>query len=194
MATFIKGIEVPNATSYELAEKASDGAYNVLASKNEINFELDSLGLAAGKHTLVVKAKADGWEDSDYSNEVIYTTTAEWNGTIGVSPVLVSATGAVLEDGYTLDSMTYKTNLRNTAFTYKDIPVEAGATYYSEGAGRLWFLDSDKNGLSTHNASNTAPYYTFTVPSGAVYVSLSYVPEATGVTLTASEVTIKKVV
>lgn len=32
-------------------------------------------GGAAGDHTLVVKAKADGYEDSDYSNEVVYTAT-----------------------------------------------------------------------------------------------------------------------
>lgn len=71
--TYIKGNAVANATSYELFEKASGGTYNSLASKNEINFELDGLGLAEGDHTLVVKAKASGYEDSDYSNEVVYT-------------------------------------------------------------------------------------------------------------------------
>jgi hypothetical protein len=73
MATYIKGNAVANATSYELAEKTAEGTYNSLETKNEINFELNTLGLAAGDHTLVVKAKADGYEDSDYSNEVVYT-------------------------------------------------------------------------------------------------------------------------
>lgn len=188
MATYVKGNAVANATSYELAEKASGGTYQTLATAEEINFELDGLGLSGGDHTLVVKAKADGYQDSDYSNEVVYTVEA-------AEAVLVSATGAILEEGYTLDSTAYKTTARNTAFTYKEVPVEAGATYYSEGAGRIWFLDSDKNGLETANVSKGVdPLYQFTVPSNAVYVSLSYVPEATGVTLTSSEVTIKRVV
>lgn len=80
MATYIKGDAVANATSYELAEKASDGTYTKLAENSEINFELDALGFSAGNHTLVVKAKADGYDDSDYSNEVVYTVNvnAEW--------------------------------------------------------------------------------------------------------------------
>ena len=104
MATFIKGKEVTNATSYELAEKASDGAYNVLASKDEINFELDSLGLAAGKHTLVVKAKADGWEDSDYSNEVVYDAPrplAVISGTAVCTTATPSLTGSAYATGFT---------------------------------------------------------------------------------------------
>lgn len=71
MPTYIKGEKVANATSYELHEKVG-GSYNKLAEKNEINFEVSALGLAAGDHALVVKAKADGYEDSDYSNEVVY--------------------------------------------------------------------------------------------------------------------------
>ena len=81
MATYIKGNAVENATSYELLEKASDGAYASLATAEEINFEVSALSLAAGDHTLVVKAKADGYSDSDYSNEVVYTVEAadgEW--------------------------------------------------------------------------------------------------------------------
>ena len=73
MATFIKGNSVENATSYELNEKNGDGTYSALETKNEINFEVSALGLATGDHTLVVKAKADGYDDSDYSNEVVYS-------------------------------------------------------------------------------------------------------------------------
>lgn len=72
MKSYIKGDAVENATSYELLEK-HDGNYNLLATANEINFEVSVLGLAEGNHILVVKAKADGYEDSDYSNEVVYT-------------------------------------------------------------------------------------------------------------------------
>lgn len=52
-------------------------SYHSLATKSEINFELTALGLGAGTHTLVVKAKADGYLDSDYSNEVMYTVEEE---------------------------------------------------------------------------------------------------------------------
>lgn len=73
MATFIKGDAVTNATSYELLEKTAEGEYSSLEEKNEINFEVSAMELAPGDHTLVVKAKADNYEDSDYSNELVYT-------------------------------------------------------------------------------------------------------------------------
>lgn len=72
MATYVKGDAVTNATSYELYEKTSS-SYNLLATNTEINFNLDNLNLDSGDYILVVKAKADGYEDSDYSNEVTYT-------------------------------------------------------------------------------------------------------------------------
>ena len=72
MATYIKGDAVANATSYELYEKVGT-SYNLKATASEINFNLDNLNFEAGYHVLVVKAKADGYEDSDYSNEVTYT-------------------------------------------------------------------------------------------------------------------------
>jgi len=79
--TYIKGNPVSNATQYSLNEKASDGTYSELTTSSEINFEVSALNLEAGSHTLVVKAKADGYEDSDYSNEVVYIVEegeAEW--------------------------------------------------------------------------------------------------------------------
>lgn len=72
MAKYIKGDPVANATSYELHSKEAGGS-TLLATKNEINFNLDELNLSAGTYTLAVKAKADGYQDSDFSNEVTYT-------------------------------------------------------------------------------------------------------------------------
>lgn len=66
----ITGEAVPNATSYELYEK-SGTSYTLKSTSTEIRFDLTSLNLSAGSHTFVVKAKADGYQDSDYSNEVI---------------------------------------------------------------------------------------------------------------------------
>ncbi|MBQ2894118.1 MAG: hypothetical protein IJE92_01210 [Clostridia bacterium] len=85
MATYVKGDAIANATSYELAEKNSDGTYTPLATNtDEINFQLDELGLEAGTHTLVVRAVGDGvtYENSDYSNEVAYTVAEEETPTV----------------------------------------------------------------------------------------------------------------
>lgn len=69
---YIKGNAVENATSYELLEKVGS-TYNSLATNEEIDFEVSALGLSTGEHILVVKAKAEGYSDSDYSNEIIYS-------------------------------------------------------------------------------------------------------------------------
>lgn len=81
MPTYIKGEKVANATSYELHEKVG-GSYNKLAEKNEINFEVSALGLAVGTHTFAVKAKAEGYADSEYSNALVYTVEANLNPVI----------------------------------------------------------------------------------------------------------------
>ena len=76
--SYVKGDAVENATSYELLEE-KDGAYTSLTTQDsggEINIEVSALGLAAGDHNLVVKAKADGYEDSEYSDPVVYTVEA----------------------------------------------------------------------------------------------------------------------
>lgn len=80
MAYYIKGNSVANAKKYELFKKAN-GVYTSLAEASEINFEVSALGLASGSHVLVVKAKADGYEDSEYSNEVIYNVTGSGGNT-----------------------------------------------------------------------------------------------------------------
>lgn len=77
--TFIKGDLVENATSYELLEKTASGEYNTLATDTEINFEVSAMPFEAGNHTLVVQAHAEGYESSDYSNELTYTVEASDN-------------------------------------------------------------------------------------------------------------------
>lgn len=75
MAKHIRGAAVPNATSYELFEKIS-GNYSSLRTASSLDFNLDSLNLASGAHTFAVKAKAEGYIDSEYSNELVYTITS----------------------------------------------------------------------------------------------------------------------
>ena len=59
----------------------SDTLYNYLvanAAKEETQttFDLSTLNLPGGSHTITVKAKADGYRDSDASNAVTYTSSA----------------------------------------------------------------------------------------------------------------------
>ena len=88
MANYIKGAAIPNATSYTLHNK--NNSYAQLAEQtentsNEISFDLDALSLTAGTYTLVVKAHAEGYTDSDYSNEVVYTIAEIEDGTIDIT-------------------------------------------------------------------------------------------------------------
>lgn len=76
--TFVRGAAVENATSYELLEK-KDGVYTHLTTQDsggEIDIEVSALGLAKGVHTLVVRAHADGYESSKYSEPVEYNALA----------------------------------------------------------------------------------------------------------------------
>lgn len=151
MATFVKGNAVDNATSYELLEKTAGGEYSHLADGSEINFELDALGLASGNHTLVVKAKADGYLDSDYSNELSYSVAAapadelagtwQMNETIdltgfgGTKGTDMGVTGMTLYKGYDVD------------YTAGSQPSEYLLTHIS-AAGILAFCQPGTNAAS----------------------------------------------
>lgn len=87
MAYYIQGPAVPNATSYELAEK-SGSTYTTLATASSISFDLSALSFAVGSHTLVVKAKASGYADSSWSNEVTYTVSEDGGGSGDNTPKL----------------------------------------------------------------------------------------------------------
>lgn len=65
--------DVENATSYDVYV---DGTMktNVASVPNTTTFDLSTLSdIADGTHTVKVKAKADGYIDSEFSNEVSYT-------------------------------------------------------------------------------------------------------------------------
>jgi len=62
-------------------------------------------------------------------------------------------------------------------WAYTDVPVEGNAVYYSEGATRLWFLDKDRDPISTMNAYKDSQVpFQFTTPEHAAYVSIAYSP------------------
>jgi hypothetical protein len=89
--------------------------------------------------------------------------------------IALSATGATLKDKTNLDSASYTTISNDSYFTFFEIPVIAGNTYYSRGATRSWYLDSNKQPVQTINLkSGTDVPYVFEVPSGVSYVSIAY--------------------
>ena len=75
--------DVENATSYDVYV---DGTMktNVASALNTTTLDLSTLSdIADGAHTVKVKAKANGYNDSEFSNEVSYTKApAGYSGTI----------------------------------------------------------------------------------------------------------------
>ena len=149
MSTFIKGDAVANATSYELLEKTAEGAYNSLAEKNEINFELDTMGFAEGDHTLVVKAKASGYEDSNYSNEVVYTVESE--GWVDITDQFVFTVGGMLNanDGkYSTYAGWAATENYVDISAYSELEFKMSKTSSTGTGSGNAFYDADKNYVS----------------------------------------------
>lgn len=91
-----------------------------------------------------------------------------------VSDILIDETGARLEEGINLSSSSYESTSNSSYFTYFDIPIEGGATYYTRGGSRSWYLDETKKPISTVNIGKNEPAYTFTTPTKAVYISIAY--------------------
>lgn len=168
--TYVKGNTVPNATSYELLEKTAEGVYNSLEEKNEINFEVSALGLPEGDHILVVKAKADGYETSDPSNEVIFTVE-------GLPVVnLYNAAEYPVERCYygnspnILASNTKVVNPQRSNTTaslgldVQKFPVEAGKTYSIKlynAPTEATTIGSDEDKDGTYENATTVPYFGF---------------------------------
>lgn len=129
---YIKGDSIPNATSYELYEKESSN-YNLLKTDTEINFNLEDLSLGEGTHTLVVKAKADGYEDSDYSNEVTYTIEAKAQDPVDLQELSLKHINVNSSTGDNLSYDIYSNELSiNSSGWYKssylNLPLKIGSS------------------------------------------------------------------
>lgn len=172
MSTYVKGNAVVNATSYELLEKTAEGVYNLLEEKSEINFEVSALGLAPGNHTLVVKAKADGYETSDPSNEVVYTVEAAPS----IDPALLHE-NTVYDYVSTTTPVTYtlKEDTSKAYFCYDLVPVEANAEYRLQHARAGFFLDANKTVIGVRvNFTTGYTDWTFVTPENCAYISASF--------------------
>lgn len=104
--------DVANATSYDVYV---DGTLktNVASVPNTTTFDLSTLSdITDGAHTVKVKAKASGYNDSEFSNEVSYTK----------APAIQTFTGTVKNIGpdrvrYKIDNGTYTFILAGSSAT-----------------------------------------------------------------------------
>lgn len=157
MATYVKGDEVTKTTdgtavtknvSYELFEKVGE-AYNSLSTAANINFEVSAMEFEPGDHTLVVKAKADGYEDSDYSNEVVYTAVEE--GWVDITDQFVFTEGAMINanDGkYSTYSGWVATQDYIDLSAYSEIEIKMSKTSSTGTGSGNAFYDADKTYVS----------------------------------------------
>lgn len=128
----------------------SDTLYNYLvanAAKEETQttFDLSTLNLPAGSHTITVKAKADGYRDSDASNAVTYTSSAfKQIQLIKILNDTYSAIGAA------------KTN---KIYTIKDLEKTGIEKIYYDATNSRWnvgVVDSGSLSLTVDNDASNA--------------------------------------
>lgn len=62
---------------YQYTGGTGEVTYDTITTSDEINFNISELGnsMVTGSHTFVVRAMADNFKSSDYSNEVVYTVS-----------------------------------------------------------------------------------------------------------------------
>ena len=170
MPTYVKGNAVANATKYELYEKKVSGTYEYVSQASEINFEVSALGLSAGDHMFVVKAKADGYEDSDYSDHVTYTVAESGgdepvtptNYTFTINPTPSSATVTLTASGYTQSGNSI------TVPSGTNVSWKVTASGYEEQSGT-------ENVTSTSTKNVTLVEESGGVDSGTVYNDFEYI-------------------
>ena len=93
--------------------------------------------------------------------------------------LLLKYSDAVLRENLNLTPNSHNGQTNSDYFTFKEIPIEPGATYYAPYGSRAWLLKSDKSALKTLNlwtASGTGSnvQFQFVAPENARYISVSY--------------------
>ena len=150
--------DVANATSYDVYV---DGALktNVASAPNTTTFDLSTLSdIADGTHTVKVKAKASGYNDSEFSNEVSYTKAAR--SFANDSPAVIQA--AVIDGTainlYNLGDEKEITLTDGSTITIRIVNNSASMYQLSDGSRNtgfvVEFVDCFKV-LQYMNASNT---------------------------------------
>lgn len=108
-------------------------------------------------------------------DEVIWKTKK----IITTEDMLVKNTGANLIERWNLTPNSSNGQSNENYFTFKEIPIEPGATYYSQYGTRSWFYDSNKKQVKTLNLTSKSGtgsdlQYEFVVPVNVYYISISY--------------------
>ena len=119
--------DVANATSYDVYV---DGTLktNVASTPNTTTVDLSTLSdISDGAHTVKVKAKADGYIDSEFSNEVSYTKapagfkltiTGSWSKSGSSSEEGRGALSLVGVEGSSLKNPQYESSGGNESYVY----------------------------------------------------------------------------
>lgn len=146
----ISGVNPLNSNSYiTIPENVSYISMNFLSS--EIADE------SAGLYEILLVNKPKGVDLLETDNEnIIFTDNVK----------LSSATYELVADD------------TNTYYVYEYIPITPGKEYSCSYGLRTWFLDADKNSLSTVNLKNQE--YKFTAPKNAYYVSINFSRNSAG--------------
>lgn len=94
-------------------------------------FDLSTLGLSAGTHSITVKARASGYEDSDESNAVSYT--------VGTQEITITSTSGdtiyTMPSGYSFTRLVSSEYNTNGIFALNDV----GQVIYDGSV--LFYLD-----------------------------------------------------
>lgn len=77
MSIYIKGQPIENAQTYTLYSVNGDVYTQVGSPQTELNFNISALGLSAGDYKFAVRASAEGYQVSNYSNIITVTITEE---------------------------------------------------------------------------------------------------------------------
>ena len=139
--------DVADATSYDVYV---DGTMktNVASVPNTTTFDLSTLSdIADGAHTVKVKAKASGYNDSEFSNEVSYT----------------KAPAVVTYSGYMYDNAHYKISAFGTDLEGNIIEsIPTNDTYFVNVSGYpAYALSSKRTNLTFYVYEHTNCTYTY---------------------------------
>ena len=170
MANYIKGNAVTNATSYTLHKKSStDSALNEAAiatqsSSGPISFNLDDLveagTLTAGSYVFAVKAHADGYLSSEYSNLSSPEFVVAQDPNVPVALTAANTNPAYndvanhLNHAQTAGTALSKSNVGTKGIYGWDIPAQARVTLTVSGGGNYGMAITDTNDIVLEALNN----------------------------------------
>lgn len=159
MAKHVQGSAVANATSYKLYNTGTGAELMTQSSGGNIDFDLSTLGLAAGTYSLAVKAfdNTGTYATSDFSNTVSYTV--ESDATTYIFSVDASPSSALITltaSGYTTITGTGAAQITVANGTKVDWSVSASGYITQNGT---WTANGKAERKSVTLVKDEAPKY-----------------------------------